>query len=116
MAQQSDQSTPLQLTPELVRRVARLARLSVPEAELPGVAEDLARVLHYADRLAALDLASVAPLATPLERPITLRGDAPGPVMSPDLVLAIAPACFEGFISVPPVLVGGGEGDGGGGA
>ena len=104
MAHQPNPHAPTPLTPELVRAVARLARLSVPEPDLPGVADDLASVLQYAQRLAALDLDAVEPLATPLERPITLRQDQPGPVMSPEQVLAIAPARFEGFVSVPPVL------------
>lgn len=108
MAHQPDPHAPIQLTPELVRSVAKLARLSVPEPDLPGVADDLARVLQYAHRLAALDLDAVEPLATPLERPITLRQDLPGPVMSSEQVLAIAPARFEGFVRVPPVLGQGG--------
>src|SRR5689334_2679369 len=45
-----------------VRRIARLARLSVAEADIAQLAQDLGRVLGLADSLGNADLGSVEPM------------------------------------------------------
>lgn len=65
----------MKVTPDVVRHVARLARLSVPEDRLEALSGDLSAILDYADQLAAvpgLDLrvASCAP-----EAPLPRRAD-----------------------------------------
>ncbi len=44
-------SKPSPVSPEVVRNVAALARLSLPEEDLPAWAEQLARIVSYIDQL-----------------------------------------------------------------
>ena len=109
-----------------VRRVAQLCKLRLSEAEIDDARQRLAAVLTHMERLAALDLDDVEPMARASDEPARLRGDEPGAAISPDTLRAIAPQTFESpdaagttdddgqpiehtFIAVPKVL-----GDGGG--
>ena len=63
-------SPPSTVSPDVVRKIAALARLSVPEPELPVWTEQLGRIVSYIDQLkelleVALD-ESIQPAATPL--------------------------------------------------
>ena len=53
---------PSQLTPDDVRKVARLSRLAVPEADIERYREELGAVLGYIGSLRELDLSGVEPL------------------------------------------------------
>jgi len=63
-------SPPSPVSPDVVRKVAALARLSVPEPELPLWTEQLGRIVSYIDQLKELPEAgldgSVQAAATPL--------------------------------------------------
>jgi aspartyl/glutamyl-tRNA(Asn/Gln) amidotransferase C subunit len=63
-------SPPSPVSPDVVRKVAALARLSVPEPELPLWTEQLGRIVSYIDQLKELPEAglegSVRAAATPL--------------------------------------------------
>jgi aspartyl-tRNA(Asn)/glutamyl-tRNA(Gln) amidotransferase subunit C len=95
-----------------VAKVARLARLVLTPAEADAARVSMAAVLGYMDRLGALDLAGVEPLAHMNEGGGVgnrLRGDEPGETLPVDTVTRLAPASVGPFISVPKVL---GEGGG----
>jgi aspartyl-tRNA(Asn)/glutamyl-tRNA(Gln) amidotransferase subunit C len=87
-----------------VRRIARLARLAVPESELPDIAADLSRVLHLADALAAVDTGGVEPMAHPHEQPLRWRDDAVTERDRADELLALAPDARGGYFLVPKVI------------
>jgi aspartyl/glutamyl-tRNA(Asn/Gln) amidotransferase C subunit len=63
-------SPPSPVSPDVVRKVAALARLSLPESELPLWTEQLGRIVSYIDQLKELPEAgldgSVQAAATPL--------------------------------------------------
>jgi aspartyl/glutamyl-tRNA(Asn/Gln) amidotransferase C subunit len=63
-------SPPSPVSPDVVRKVAALARLSVPEPELPLWTEQLGRIVSYIDQLKQLPEAgldeSIPASATPL--------------------------------------------------
>lgn len=63
-------SPPSPVSPDVVRKVAALARLSVPEPELPLWTEQLGRIVSYIDQLKQLPEAgldeSIQSSATPL--------------------------------------------------
>src|SRR6202012_5201918 len=61
------------IDPATVRRIARLARLSVDDAHVDAVAGELDRVLHMAGALQKADLDGVEPLAHPHEQALALR-------------------------------------------
>jgi aspartyl-tRNA(Asn)/glutamyl-tRNA(Gln) amidotransferase subunit C len=87
-----------------VERIAELARLEIPPADLERVARELSAVLDYAAALERLDLEGCepsvfAPAGTPL------RPDEPnGRRLAQDEALAAAPEAEDGFFLVPPVV------------
>jgi aspartyl-tRNA(Asn)/glutamyl-tRNA(Gln) amidotransferase subunit C len=100
------------LPAEQVRKVAMLARLSLTDAQVEQYRHQLGDVLRYMQRLSSLDLAGVEPMAGPLEITNRLAEDEPGPTLSNEQLMAIAPAhaAEPPFVEVPKVIGGGGEG------
>jgi aspartyl-tRNA(Asn)/glutamyl-tRNA(Gln) amidotransferase subunit C len=96
---------------DAVRRIARLARLDIPEERLAPLASDLSAVVTYVDRLRALDLSAYEPMTNVAEETNRLDPDEPGPSLPTAALLAMAPAVDGPFVRVPKVL-----GDTGGGA
>ena len=86
-----------------VKKIATLARLSVPEAEQDKYAAQLGGILKWVEQLNEVDTANVAPLASVVNTPLSLRPDAvtDGDIQ-PD-ILANAPEALEGFFVVPTV-------------
>ena len=60
--------------PEVVRKVAALARISVPESDLPAWSEQLGRIVSYIDQLKEL---SEEGIGEPEVGPTLLRPDEP---------------------------------------
>ncbi len=127
------------LSPDDIRRIARLCRLAVTEDEIEGYRVELAAVLGYFARLGELDLAGIEPLThvgegvgtvfdwvidkgsgagshagdCPNPTGNRLAEDEPGPVLANDVVMGLAPGAKPPFYRVPRVLnEGGGEGSG----
>jgi aspartyl-tRNA(Asn)/glutamyl-tRNA(Gln) amidotransferase subunit C len=92
---------------EDVRKVAKLARLELDDADLAAFAGQLSAILHYIDQLKPLDTEGVEPLAHPLPLRNVFRADEPRPSLLPDEALANAPARAGDFFDVPAVLDGG---------
>jgi aspartyl-tRNA(Asn)/glutamyl-tRNA(Gln) amidotransferase subunit C len=92
-----------------VRKVARLARLEIPERNVEEYRERLGAVLAYAECLGHLDLEGVEPLAQVCEEAMCLRADEPGPTLPTEALMRMAPASMPPFVRIPKVL-----GDGGG--
>ena len=84
--------------------VARLARLAVTDDEVELYTEQLRDVLEYANVVAALDTAGVAPTAHPLPLTNVLRADEPRPGLDRGDVLNMAPDAEDGRFRVPPIL------------
>ena len=87
-----------------VRRIARLARLAISDAELAAVAADLSRVLDLVDKLANADIDGVEPMAHPHEQALMWRADAVTEGDRADALLALAPEARGGFYLVPKVI------------
>lgn len=96
---------------EDVRKVAQLARLALSDEQLEQYRHQLGAVLGYMDRLRELNLDGVEPMTSPIESFNRLAPDEPGPTMSNEQLMAMAPegAAAAPFVSVPKVI-GGGEG------
>lgn len=97
------------LTPDDVRKVARLAKLALADDEIEAQRHRLGAVLGYAQRLQALDLEGVEPMARIGDHPAALRNDTPGATLAVEMVLKLAPDVHPPFIKAPKTL-----GDGGG--
>lgn len=93
------------ITPAVVAKAARLARIALPEADLPALADQLERVRAWADTLQSVDVDHVAPMVHPHEQPMRLRDDADtGQTLTPSEVLANAPAQTDDHFLVPRVV------------
>ena len=99
-------SRPSTVTPDVVRRVAALARLRVPESELSLWAGQLDRIVAYIDQLKELPEEAFPAGARPVATPF--RADEPRPGDGERALAENAPALAHGFAVVPRV-VGGGE-------
>jgi len=87
-----------------VRRVAHLARIRVEEKDLGDLATELGRILDFAEQLAAVDVADVAPMTSVTPMALKMREDVVTDGDRRDAVLANAPAAREGFFAVPKVV------------
>ncbi|HRW38758.1 MAG: Asp-tRNA(Asn)/Glu-tRNA(Gln) amidotransferase subunit GatC [Acidimicrobiales bacterium] len=87
-----------------VAHVARLARLSLDEAELDTFTAQLGAILDHAADVEALDLADVAPTSHPFDLVNVLRADAAGPTLAPAEALAAAPSAEDDRFRVPTIL------------
>jgi aspartyl-tRNA(Asn)/glutamyl-tRNA(Gln) amidotransferase subunit C len=92
------------LSAEHVRRIARLARLAIPDERIERYRSDLAAVLGYADRLRALPLEGVEPMASPIDAPARLDDDVPGPSLPTAVLMEMAPETAGPFVKVPKVI------------
>lgn len=87
-----------------VDRIARLARLSLSEAEAAALGADLAGILALVERMNSLDTAAVEPLAHPLELEARLRPDAVTESVDRGQFQQLAPAVADGLYLVPRVV------------
>lgn len=95
------------ITIEEARRVARLARLGLPDDVLRALACDLDRVLDHFETIeecASTATGSGASATRPVDRPPALRADEPGDTLTQRDALANAPAAESGQFSVPGFL------------
>jgi aspartyl-tRNA(Asn)/glutamyl-tRNA(Gln) amidotransferase subunit C len=88
-----------------VRKVAKLARLALPEERVPAMAAELNGIMAWIEQLNEVDIEGVEPmtsavegLALPMREDVVTEGDDPG------LVLENAPKSEDGFFVVPKVV------------
>jgi aspartyl-tRNA(Asn)/glutamyl-tRNA(Gln) amidotransferase subunit C len=92
------------LSPDDVRKVARLARLAIAENDIAPTLDTLNRTLGLIDQMGGVDTAGVEPMAHAQDVSLRLRPDA---VTEPDLrdaLMANAPAADRGLFLVPKVI------------
>ena len=89
---------------EEVRKVARLARLDLSDADLNVMAKQLTAILGYVDLLKQLDTEGIEPLAHPLPLQNVFRADQPGMSLPVDEALKNAPNRIGDFFGVPAVF------------
>lgn len=94
------------VTPEVVRRIAALARLRVPEKELPVWTGQLDRIVSYIDQLR--ELPETGGASTDSARATPLRPDSPRAGEGDRALAENAAEIAHGF-GVVPRVVGGGE-------
>ena len=94
------------VTPDVVRRIAALARLRVPDAELSVWTRQLDRIVSYIDQLR--ELPETGPAATDSARATPFRPDVPRAGHGDQALAENAAECAHGF-GVVPRVVGGGE-------
>ncbi len=87
-----------------VRRVAKLARIRVPEERLPSLAGELNGILDWIEQLNEVDVEGVEPLTSVVEATLPMRDDVVTDGGIRDQVLVNAPVAEHGFFAVPKVI------------
>ena len=89
------------ISPDEVRHVARLARLTLDDEELARFGEQLSAILEAVSKVSELDLSDVPPTSHPLALVNVLAEDEPHDSLQRDEVFANAPAVEEDAFRVP---------------
>lgn len=93
---------------ETVRKVAKLARLAVPDDRLEPLAGEISGILTWIEQLDEVDVTGVEPMTSTVEMTLKLREDvvSQGPTGGgqPDKVVANAPKTEDHFFVVPKVV------------
>jgi aspartyl-tRNA(Asn)/glutamyl-tRNA(Gln) amidotransferase subunit C len=89
---------------EDVAHVAKLARLTMSDAELDMFTEQLGQVLDHASDMNALDLEGVVATAHPFGLINVVRDDQLVSCLDHDVVMAMAPDAEDGRFAVPRIL------------
>ena len=87
-----------------VRKVARLARIAVPEERLEPLAKELNGILAWIEQLNEVNVDGVEPMTTPVKMSLPMREDVVSDGGIRDKVLANAPKSEDGFFVVPKVV------------
>jgi aspartyl-tRNA(Asn)/glutamyl-tRNA(Gln) amidotransferase subunit C len=94
----------MSLSPEQIKQVAHLARLSLPADKVEPYARQLSNILEMVGQLSNAATDNVAPMAHPLEMVQRLRADAVSEDNRREAFQAIAPAVDNGLYLVPKVI------------
>jgi aspartyl-tRNA(Asn)/glutamyl-tRNA(Gln) amidotransferase subunit C len=94
----------MSLEPATVRRIAKLARIHVDDAEVAVLAGELNTILGYVEQLAEVDVTGVEPLSGGAQMAMRLREDVVTDGGIPEMILANAPDRSGNFFSVPKVV------------
>ena len=87
-----------------VKKVARLARIRVADAELEPLAAELSGIMAWIEQLNEVDTDGVAPMASTEAVSLPLRDDVVTDGGDPAVVLANAPKADRNFFVVPKVV------------
>ena len=94
----------MSLSPEQVKQVAHLARLSLPPEKVEPYARQLSNILDMVSQLSSASTDGVPPMAHPLEMVQRLRPDVVSEENRREAFQAIAPAVEDGVYLVPRVI------------
>lgn len=93
---------------ETVRKVAKLARLAVPDDRLEPMAAELNGILKWIEQLDEVDVTNVEAMTSTVEMKLKMREDVvtDGPTGGgqPQKVVANAPKTEDNFFVVPKVV------------
>jgi len=87
-----------------VRKVARLSRLQLSDAEIAEFTGQLRAILDYVAKMNELDTENVQPLAHCLPIKNVFRSDSVGQSLGTEAALANAPQRDGDFFKVPKIL------------
>ena len=85
--------------------VANLARIELTDGEKAKLGSQLDDILGYFEKLNAVDVDGVEPMAhAHAVTNVWREGDAPGPVFEPGVLMKMAPETRENQVVVPKVV------------
>ncbi|MEM9797466.1 MAG: Asp-tRNA(Asn)/Glu-tRNA(Gln) amidotransferase subunit GatC [Pseudomonadota bacterium] len=89
---------------ETARKVAKLARIAVPEDRLEGLAGEFNAILGFIEQLQEVDVDDVEPMVSVTPMRLKRREDVVTDGNQQAAVLTNAPEAREGFFAVPKVV------------
>ncbi len=87
-----------------VARIAKLARIRVPEDQLDALSGELSNILTWIEQLDELDTEGVEPMTSVVEVTLPRRPDVVTDGGYPDKLVKNAPEAAHGFFVVPKVV------------
>lgn len=87
-----------------VRRIARLARIKLADAEVPHLAQELNAILAFVEELSAVDVEGVEPMTSVIPMRMKERADVVTEGDIADEIVANAPAVEDQYFIVPKVV------------
>ena len=87
-----------------IRRIAKLARIRVDEAEVATLQTELNAILGYVEQLNEVDVTGIEPLSGGAQMAMRLREDSCTDGDIADQILANAPDRIADFFAVPKVV------------
>lgn len=89
---------------DTARKVAKLARIRVADADLPVLASELSGILGFMAQLNEVDVTGIEPMTSVTPMRLKRRADQVTDGGYPDRILSNAPDAREGFFAVPKVV------------
>ncbi len=94
----------MQITPDLIKYLESLARITLTESEEEKVGKELQDILTYIDTLNELDTTDVEAMSHSFPITNVFRKDEVKPSVSPDEIVANAPESQDGAFVVPKTV------------
>ena len=89
---------------DTARKVAKLARIRVEDADLPQLAAKLSGILGFMEQLNEVDVTGIEPMTSVTPMRLKRRADVVSDGNMQAAILANAPDAREGFFAVPKVV------------
>ena len=89
---------------DTARKVAKLARIRVEEADLPKLADQLSGILGFMEELNEVDVEGVEPMTSVTPMVMKKRQDIVNDGEIADEIVANAPASEDNYFMVPKVI------------
>lgn len=94
----------MQVDEATVRRIARLARIKVTDAEAKGLEKELTQILEWVEQLGEVDTSSVEPMTRVVPSAMQMRDDVVNDGENVAAVTVNAPLTEDGFYVVPKIV------------
>ena len=94
----------MSLDEKTVARIARLARIAVPDDELAPLADELSHILKWIEQLNEVDTDGVPPMTSVAAMKLAWREDRVTDGGRSEDILANAPERQDGYFMVPKVV------------
>lgn len=94
----------MSLSPEEVKKIAYLARLSIEEEHVEQYSQDLSSIFGLVEQMNAAAVDNIEPMAHPQDAMQRLRDDVVTETNQRDKLLSNAPMQEDGLFLVPKVL------------
>jgi aspartyl-tRNA(Asn)/glutamyl-tRNA(Gln) amidotransferase subunit C len=94
----------MQVDEATVRRIARLARIKITEAEAQGLVQELSGILNWVKQLDEVDTSAVEPMTRVVPIELKKREDVVTDGDKVDAILKNAPMAEDGFFVVPKIV------------